>query len=318
MEFESLYYFLELSKRLHMTQTASQLFISQQTLSNRIQRLEEYYGAKLFNRKPSLSLTYAGEKVASFAEQLLKQEKNLKDILTDINKHQHGLLRFGASTLRMNTCLPRILPLFSSKFPNIEIRVTDTISSQLENMVITGDLDIAIVLDTSENSQLNSYHLMDDQIFLCVADELLSKHYGKNAEKIKERARHQAYVKDFAKLSFCILSNRMGHLIMKCFNEVPYKPKPYITTTFTQISLDICYNQLAACFASSMNFANQNKPIPKGISIFPLYSSQGPMIQKLNLIVRKDHYISEPAQFFIEILLDAFSEIERGMVFTHA
>lgn len=44
MNLQSLYYFSELAKTLHMTQTAERLFISQQNLSNHIQRLENYYG----------------------------------------------------------------------------------------------------------------------------------------------------------------------------------------------------------------------------------------------------------------------------------
>ena len=47
MDTQSLYYFSELAKDLHMTRTAERLFISQQTLSNHILRLEEYYGVRL-------------------------------------------------------------------------------------------------------------------------------------------------------------------------------------------------------------------------------------------------------------------------------
>ena len=60
MDLISLYYFQELSKDLNMTKTAQRLYISQQTLSNHIQRLEQYYGVQLLYRKPSLSLTCAG------------------------------------------------------------------------------------------------------------------------------------------------------------------------------------------------------------------------------------------------------------------
>ena len=55
MDFVSLYYFSELAKDLNMTKTANRLYISQQTLSNHIQRLESYYGTPLFVRKPALS-----------------------------------------------------------------------------------------------------------------------------------------------------------------------------------------------------------------------------------------------------------------------
>lgn len=90
MDLISLYYFSELAKDLHMTRTANRLFISQQTLSNHIQRLEDYYGTKLFYRKPSLSLTTAGEFVLSFARVVNKEQVNLKDILSDIAHQERG------------------------------------------------------------------------------------------------------------------------------------------------------------------------------------------------------------------------------------
>ena len=115
MDLTSLYYFSELAKDLHMTRTANRLFISQQTLSNHIQRLEDYYGTKLLHRKPALSLTTAGEFVLGFAEVIKKEEVNLKDILSDVAQQERGVLRFGASSLRLNTCLPAILPQFSAR-----------------------------------------------------------------------------------------------------------------------------------------------------------------------------------------------------------
>lgn len=52
MDLISLHYFQELSKDLNMTKTAERLYISQQTLSNHIQRLEQYYNAPLFIGSP--------------------------------------------------------------------------------------------------------------------------------------------------------------------------------------------------------------------------------------------------------------------------
>ena len=47
MDLNSLQYFYEVSKDLHITNTARRLYISQQRLSGHIQRLEKYYGVKL-------------------------------------------------------------------------------------------------------------------------------------------------------------------------------------------------------------------------------------------------------------------------------
>ena len=91
MDLTSLYYFSELAKDLHMTRTANRLYISQQTLSNHIQRLEEQLGVKLLYRKPTLSLTCAGEFVLSFADVVTKEYANLKDILSDVEQQERGV-----------------------------------------------------------------------------------------------------------------------------------------------------------------------------------------------------------------------------------
>ena len=59
------------------------------------------------------------------ADVVNKEQVNLKDILSDISQQERGVLRFGASNLRLNMCLPAILPQFSARYPNVDIRITD-------------------------------------------------------------------------------------------------------------------------------------------------------------------------------------------------
>lgn len=75
MNFTSLYYFKELTQDLNMTQTARRLYISQQTLSNHILRLEEYYKIPLFTRRHGLKLTPAGQQLLNFATKVLNDHK---------------------------------------------------------------------------------------------------------------------------------------------------------------------------------------------------------------------------------------------------
>ena len=80
MNLLSLYYFVELAKELHVTNTAQKLYISQQNLSQHIQRLEQYYGVPLFHRKPKLALTYAGEQLYAVAVKILPRNMNSRTV----------------------------------------------------------------------------------------------------------------------------------------------------------------------------------------------------------------------------------------------
>ena len=111
MDLLSLRYFVEVAKDLHITRTANRLYISQQSLSNHIQRLEKHYGVQLLKRKPTLQLTLAGEELLRFAEAMIQENANLTDRLFDIQQGERALLRFGASTGRLNVCLPIISKL---------------------------------------------------------------------------------------------------------------------------------------------------------------------------------------------------------------
>lgn len=310
MDIQSLFYFTEVAKDLHITRTANRLFISQQTLSNHILRLEEYYGVKLLNRKPTLSLTYAGEFVLNFAEKLNREDANLRDLLADIQKQNRGLILFGASTLRMNACLPEILPEFSAGYPGIELRITDANSGRLEQLILNGELDLAIVLANSENPAIESTYLMSDQVYLCVTDALLTQHYGDSATQIKERSLNGANIRDFTRLPFCMLNNRLGKTIQQCFDEEEITPNIYTTSEYMKISTSISFKGLAACFTTRIGLLNQKGDIPDDLNIFPLYFKGKPLFQPISMIHHKERYLSSYKKEFFNLILKYFHKVE--------
>lgn len=312
MDIISYYYYQELAKDLNMTQTARKLFISQQTLSNRIKGLEDYYGTLLFHRKPNLSLTSAGEHVLAFAQMIIKEETNLKDIISDIKADEMGILCFGASTVRGLMCLTKIIPKFNERYPNVEIRYTDSLSIKLEALVEDGDLDFAVVLKKDVNNKLVQHHILKDQIYLCVPDTLLKEYYGDEAEAIKSRSLDGAYVKDFARLPFSMFSNRLGKAIHTCFETAGCTPKVKFTTSFSQLLVPLCAQGISACFITQMNLSGViDQFADKKINIFPLYFEDKPMIQDLSLIYHKERYLPHYARHFLDILFNYFEDLEK-------
>lgn len=313
MELNSLIYFSELTKDLNMTKTAERLYLSQQSLSYHILKLEEELGAKLFERRAGLRLTAAGEQFLNYARTAAREYENLKNRISDIEKQDRGSISFGASTLRMSSCLPAILPRFHEHYPNVEIRIADSISRHMIPRVIRGELDMAIVILNEEIPVLKTVELMEDQLYLCVSDSLLQRVYKETAGALKENALSRAYLKDFSLLPFCLYSNTLGNKVRGLFEAENIIPKAYITSTYTQIGVDLCLQGLAACVATQMNLTNL-KEIPKDLNIFPLYFGELAQTQSLKLIWRKDRYLSSYAQAFIDLLTDYFRSTEAKKI----
>lgn len=313
MDITSLYYFVEVAKDLNITRTANRLYISQQTLSNHIQRLEEYFGSALLYRKPKLALTYAGEYVLEYAKVIAKEETNLKDILSDIEHKERGTIYLGGSTLRLNI-LPAILPKFSERYPNVELRLKNTLSNDLEPLVSKGELDFAIVTQSTSDSNLIQDPLIKDEIYLCVADSLLYKYYGVEANETKARSIHGAHLKDFSKLPFCIYNNYMGSMIQKVFDEEKVSPQTYLTTKHTHLCTSIGFTGVAACFSSRVHLAERKSETPAGMNIFPVLHRGEPLTLDVYLLRHKQRYLTHYSRFFMEMVLEYYEQMEKERI----
>ena len=85
INFLNLKYFLILSEEMNFRKAAHKLYITQQSLSGHIQKLEEYFGVPLFYRSTPLRLTPAGIHLKNRAAELLTLESDLQKELLDIS-----------------------------------------------------------------------------------------------------------------------------------------------------------------------------------------------------------------------------------------
>ena len=95
MNLLTLYYFVELARELHITNMAQKLYISQQNLSQHIQRLEQHYGVSPVPPEAKAALTYEGEQLYAVAVKILAEEHEFMNRLTDISANSIGSLKAG-------------------------------------------------------------------------------------------------------------------------------------------------------------------------------------------------------------------------------
>ncbi|MBQ3403619.1 MAG: LysR family transcriptional regulator [Synergistaceae bacterium] len=312
MELESLYYFAETARDLHITRTAGRLHISQQTLSNHIARLEAYYGAKLFYRYPTLQLTSAGKEVLQFAQKVHQEELNLKAVLTDTLQSDTGEIVISASSPRFNYYLPDVLEKFSAKYPNVTIDLIDRTSDESELLVQKNQVDFAVTVDTDAHRlRVNIKASCEDPVYFCVSDKLLHKYYGEDMYDLREKAFQGAELGDFSRLPFLIVSplGRMGRRIARCFDDAGYEPKTYLKAGYTTIMAPLCNAALAGCFTSHMNLARWHYQMNDDVNIFPLYFRGRPVLLNICVIYSRQRYLNHHCRDFIDLLEEQFSVI---------
>lgn len=88
MNFSNLQYFVTVADELNVTKAAEKLYISQQSLSNQIIKLENELGVKLFVRNPGLKLTYAGDRLYKSARHILDLHNQMLSEIEDIKDNK--------------------------------------------------------------------------------------------------------------------------------------------------------------------------------------------------------------------------------------
>lgn len=312
MDLDSLTYFTELTKDLNMTKTAKRLFLSQQTLSNHIARLERYCGTPLFYRKPRLALTPAGQVLLRFSQGLLSQEREFREVLSDIIDESRGTIRFGASFVRYNYMLPAILSTFSVKYPRVSLQLTDDTSGHLMAKLDAGELDVALSVRNENLPGLSSTLVLSNQLYLLVSDRLLQQYYGDSAPAIKKHARHGAQLEDFARLPFLLITppNQLGTLIANCFEEAGITPKIYLSTSYLRMSDSLASLGLCATFSTTTPLHKLQQNLAPDVNIFPVLYKQDPASHNLYLAYYENRYHPKYIQYFIQLIREYYTKIE--------
>jgi len=170
-------YFEEVAREKSFTKAAKNLYISQQSLSEHIKRMEEHYGTLLFVRKPSLHLTHAGELLLEYIGHALYQEERLLAEFSYLSSKQKGKIRIGITPTRAPIFFPIIFAQFNKLYPLVELSLREDHTSYLIEDLMDGKIDFIIGLADSNVPQkhmiISTTLLEDRELFFLVSRDLL-------------------------------------------------------------------------------------------------------------------------------------------------
>jgi LysR family transcriptional regulator, cys regulon transcriptional activator len=140
-------------QNFNLTEAAKALYTSQPGVSKAIIELEDELGVEIFTRhgKRVRSLTEPGRIILASVEKILQEVESLKRVGKDYAAQDQGNLVIAATHTQARYSLPSAIAEFKKRFPKVHLSILQGSPTQVAEMVIHDQADIAIATEAIAN-----------------------------------------------------------------------------------------------------------------------------------------------------------------------
>lgn len=137
--------FCEVVDTQSIRKAAKNLNLTTSAVSHSLKRLEEDLGCKLFDRDTrNLTLTYAGRRLHSVADELLRNLTNTRNLVQEWGEVRQKTLRVGATSAACQYIIPVVLRELKESFPGMNIQIIPGSSYRQLEALDENRTDVAI------------------------------------------------------------------------------------------------------------------------------------------------------------------------------
>lgn len=166
MTITQLTYIVALADLKSFSKAADFCCVSQPSLSMQVQKLEDELNLTLFNRKAKpLEPTVEALEIISKARIILAESKSILSLTKDWSNAVVGHLSIGVIPTIAPYLMPKFLADFQEKYPDLDIRISETTTDNIKRDIASGVLDIGILV-TPLSSDLIELPLYYEELFL--------------------------------------------------------------------------------------------------------------------------------------------------------
>jgi DNA-binding transcriptional LysR family regulator len=168
MQVEFLETFVEVARHGSLTRAAEQLYLSQPSVSGRLQAIEAELGEPLLVRTPrGARLTDAGREFLPYAERVVRAFRDGQEALSDLRSAQAGRLLLGAAPAVSTYFLPTALKRFATEHPGVSLSVRTGHSEEVLGMVLADQVQIGLVR-ALQHPEVEVHPCYEDELALLV------------------------------------------------------------------------------------------------------------------------------------------------------
>jgi DNA-binding transcriptional LysR family regulator len=162
--------FATVAREGSFTKAGKFLDISQPSVSALVTGLQKELEVKLFNRLGTRPhLTEAGARLLELVRNALAAIERIPQELDQVNGLNGGSLAVGGSGFAGSTLLTIVVRAFKKSFPSTDIKVTIEGSPVLEQKLLSGDLDVALLGQPARASLLVAKPFRKERIVAVIA-----------------------------------------------------------------------------------------------------------------------------------------------------
>lgn len=167
MDLRQLRYFVALATQQHYGKAAEVLHVTQPALSRQILLLEEELGVKLFERHArGAAPTDEARLLLERALFLLRYAEQAKADLLAMQREPRGPVAIGMSPGLAQQLTVLLTRAVLQQLPEVRLRFIEGFAPSLQSMLAQGEVDIALLIEPFERSNLQAVPLLKEQICL--------------------------------------------------------------------------------------------------------------------------------------------------------
>ncbi|MGB4660944.1 MAG: LysR family transcriptional regulator [Mobilitalea sp.] len=168
MEIQQLKFFLKVAECRNFTVAATDLNISQSSLSKHIKALEEEVGIKLIERS-TRSLTEAGIYFSGYASKIIEDYDVMQLNMNQYKKINKKVLSIGTIPVMSQYGINSLIAGFKKQNEDIDIHIVEGRSPEILSLLDASKIDLAFIRTISiKENNYNVNSLIDDDLVLIV------------------------------------------------------------------------------------------------------------------------------------------------------
>jgi DNA-binding transcriptional LysR family regulator len=161
--------FLHVAQSMSFSEAATQLHLTQPTISHHIKMLERDLGVELFDRSGSgLRLTEAGSLLFPRARRLVREVFEIQQMMESLEDKIVGHLRIACSTTTGKYVLPQFAARFHDQHPGVNISILRCTSPLVVPQLLREEADLGVVSYDACGDGMECQEFFNDHIILIV------------------------------------------------------------------------------------------------------------------------------------------------------